>query len=173
MGYGTTAARRTAVSAGSSALGLVGWIAITAVAAAIGAAAATGSRVFYEGLQRPDWAPPGTVFGPVWTVLYLVMAVAAWMVWKARDFVGARVALMLFLVQLVLNALWTWLFFAWHQGALAFFEIILLWIAVAMTMNLFRRVRPMAGTLLIPYLAWVTFATALTYAVWKANPGIL
>jgi tryptophan-rich sensory protein len=173
MGNGVMAERRSGVSPGASALGLVGWIAITALAAAIGAAAAVSSRTFYEGLQRPSWAPPGSVFGPVWTVLYLAMAVAAWMVWKARDFVGARVALILFLVQLALNALWTWLFFAWHQGALAFVEVILLWVAVAMTMNLFRRVRPVAGTLLIPYLGWVTFAAALTYAVWKANPGTL
>ena len=99
--------------------------------------------------------------------------VAAWLVWRARDFVGARVALIVFTVQLALNALWTWLFFAWHQGALAFVEVILLWIAVAVTMNLFRRVRPVAGTLLIPYLAWVSFAAVLTYAVWKGNPGVL
>ncbi len=167
------AQRRPGLSEGGSFLGLLGWIAITAAAAAIGSAAATGSREFYNSLQRPSWAPDGSVFGPVWTVLYLAMAVAAWMVWRARTFIGARVALLLFLVQLALNALWTWLFFAWHKGALAFLEIILLWIAVAMTMNLFRRVRPMAGTLLIPYLAWVTFAAALTYAVWQANPGVL
>ena len=173
MSNGVMAQRRSGVSPGTSALGLVGWIAITAVAAAIGSAAAVGSRTFYEALQRPSWAPPGSVFGPVWTMLYLAMAVAAWMVWKARDFVGARVALILFLVQLALNALWTWLFFAWHQGALAFVEVLVLWVTVAMTMNLFRRVRPMAGTLLIPYLGWVTFAAALTYAVWKANPGTL
>ena len=153
--------------------GLLGWIAITAVAAAIGSVAAANSREFYEGLQRPSWAPPGSVFGPVWTVLYLAMAVAAWMVWKARNYIGARVALLVYLIQLALNALWTWLFFAWHQGALAFVGVVLLWIAVAINMSLFRRVRPMAGTLMIPYLAWVSFATALTYAVWKANPGVL
>ncbi len=158
---------------GSTIPGLLGWIGITAVAAAIGSIAAANSREFYEALQRPSWAPPGSVFGPVWTVLYLAMAVAAWMVWKARNYVGARVALLVYLVQLALNALWTWLFFAWHRGALAFVGVVLLWIAVAMTMNLFRRVRPVAGTLMIPYLAWVTFATMLTYAVWKANPGIL
>lgn len=173
MGGDTMAYRRRGMSSGTSILGLLGWIGITAAAAALGGIAASNSREFYESLQRPSWAPPGSVFGPVWTVLYLAMAVAAWMVWRARDFVGARVALLLFLVQLVLNALWTWLFFAWHQGALAFVEVILLWIAVAITMNLFRRVRPMAGTLLIPYLAWVSFATALTYAVWRMNPGIL
>ena len=167
------AQRRAGLSKGASFLGLLGWIGITAAAAALGSAAAANSREFYEGLQRPSWAPPGSVFGPVWTVLYLAMAVAAWMVWRARNFIGARVALFLFLVQLLLNALWTWLFFAWHQGALAFIDVVLLWVAVAMTMNLFRRVRPMAGTLLIPYLAWVSFAAVLTYVLWKANPGVL
>ena len=79
----------------------------------------------------------------------------------------------LFLVQLCLNVLWTWLFFAWHQGALALADIVLLWVAVAMTINMFWRVRALAGALLVPYLAWVSFATALTYAVWRGNPGIL
>ena len=167
------AQRRTGVSGISSTLGLLGWIGVTAIAAAIGSMAVASSQAFYEALQRPTWAPPGSVFRPVWTVLYLAMAVGAWMVWQARDYVGARVALIMFVVQLALGVLWAWLFFAWHQGALAFLDVLLLWLAVAMTKNLFRRVRPMAGTLLIPYLAWVTFATALTYAVWKANPGVL
>jgi tryptophan-rich sensory protein len=86
---------------------------------------------------------------------------------------GARVALIMFVIQLALNVFWAWLFFAWHQGALAFLDVLLLWAAVAMTMNLFRRVRPVAGTLMIPYLAWVSFAVVLTYAAWKANPGVL
>ncbi|MBP2648148.1 MAG: TspO and like protein [Gemmatimonadetes bacterium] len=158
---------------GPSILGLLGWIAITAGAASIGGMAAANSREFYASLQRPEWAPPGSVFGPVWTVLYLTMAVAAWLVWRARSYVGARVAIGLFLVQLCLNILWTWLFFAWHQGALALADIVLLWVAVAMTINMFWRVRALAGALLVPYLAWVSFATALTYAVWKGNPGIL
>jgi len=158
---------------GSTIPSLLGWIGITAFAAAIGGAAAANSREFYAALQRPTWAPPGSVFGPVWSVLYLLMAIAAWMVWRARRFIGARVALVVYLVQLVLNALWTWLFFAWHQGALAFVGVVLLWLAVAMTLNLFWRVRTLAGALLVPYLAWVSFATALTFAVWRGNPGIL
>lgn len=158
---------------GSSMLGLLGWIAITAAAGALGSAASAGARDFYATLQRPAWAPSGALFGPVWTALYLMMAVAAWMVWKARNFVGARIALLLFAVQLVLNALWSWLFFAWHQGALAFLELLILWLAVALTTNLFWRVRPAAGMLMLPYLAWVTFAGALTFAIWRGNPGVL
>ena len=158
---------------GSTIPSLLGWIGITALAAAIGGAAAANSREFYAALQRPTWAPPGSVFGPVWSVLYFLMAIAAWMVWRARRFIGARVALVVYLVQLALNALWTWLFFAWHRGALAFVGVVLLWVAVAMTLNLFWRVRTLAGALLVPYLAWVSFATALTYAVWRGTPGML
>lgn len=158
---------------GSSMLGLIGWIAITACAAALGSAASAGARDFYTTLQRPAWAPSGALFGPVWTVLYLMMAVAAWMVWKARNFIGARVALLLFAVQLVLNALWSWLFFAWHQGALAFLELLLLWVTVLLTTNLFWRVRSAAGMLMVPYLVWLTFAGVLTLVIWRTNPGIL
>jgi len=116
------AQRRTGVSGISSTLGLLGWVGATAIAAAIGSMAVASSQAFYEALQRPTWAPPGSVFRPVWTVLYLAMAVGAWMVWQARDYVGARVALIMFVVQLALGVLWAWLFFAWHQGALAFLD---------------------------------------------------
>jgi tryptophan-rich sensory protein len=167
------AQRRAGARTGSAILGLLGWIALTGVAAALGSAASTDSRTFYESLQLPSWAPPASVFGPVWAVLYLLMAIAAWMVWRDRQFVGARLGIRLYLVQLGLSVLWTWFFFAWRQGALAFVEVLLLWIAVAMTMNVFRRVRPVAGTLLIPYLGWVTYAAILTWAVWRANPGAL
>ena len=101
------------------------------------------------------------------------MGAAAWLVWRERGFRGARAALALFLVQLVLNALWTWLFFAWRLGAAAFIEILLLWALIAATLVAFWRLRPLAGYLLVPYLLWVGFASALTYAVWQLNPGVL
>jgi tryptophan-rich sensory protein len=117
-----------------------------------------------NGLQRqPSW-----LFAPAWTLLYVLMGVAAWLVWLERGFRQARSTLSLFLIQLAVNALWTWLLFVWHLGALAFGEILILCTVVA-----FWRVRPMAGALLIPYLAWVTFASALTYAVWQHNPELL
>jgi benzodiazapine receptor len=154
-------------------LGLAAWILICFAAAAVGGAASARAGDFYAQLDRPAWAPPSWLFAPVWTLLYLAMAVAAWLVWRERGFSGARGALTLFLVQLALNALWTWLFFAWRLGALAFAEILLLWVLIAATLILFWRVRAAAGALLVPYLAWVSFATALTLSVWRANPGIL
>ena len=153
--------------------GLLGWLAITFVAAGLGAIASADAGSFYGQLARPAWAPPAWLFAPVWTLLYLLMGVAAWLVWRERRRLDTRVALSMYVVQLAANALWTWLFFAWRQGAAAFGEILVLWALIAATMLLFWRTRPIAGALLVPYLAWVSFATALTFAVWKRNPGLL
>ena len=101
------------------------------------------------------------------------MAIAAWLVWRAHGFRRAGAALGLFLLQLAANAIWTWLFFVWHQGFLAFAEIVLLWALIASTVVAFWRLQRFAGLLLLPYLACVTFACALTFATWKLNPGIL
>ena len=155
------------------ALGLLGWLAVSFAAAAFGGFASASAGDFYRQLARPDWAPPGWLFGPAWTVLYLLMAVAAWLVWRDGGFRRRGLALTLFLVQLAVNALWTWLFFVWRLGALAFGEILLLWALILGTTIAFRRVRPLAAALLLPYLAWVTFAAALTWAIWKRNPGLL
>ena len=155
------------------AVGLVGWLLMTFVTAAIGALASVDAGAFYGQLTRPSWAPPGWLFGPVWSALYALMAVSAWWVWRARGFAGARSALVLFIVQLAANALWSWLFFVWHQGGLAFAEVLLLWCMVAATVVAFWRISALAAALLIPYLAWVTFASALTFSVWRLNPGLL
>lgn len=154
-------------------LGLLGWLAISLAAAGVGGFASANAGDFYQHLTRPAWAPPSWLFAPVWTVLYVLMGVAAWLVWREGGFGKARAALSLFLIQLAVNALWTWLFFVWHLGALAFGEILLLWALIVCTVIAFWRVRPIAGSLLIPYLAWVTLATALTYAVWQGNPAVL
>jgi benzodiazapine receptor len=153
--------------------GLVGWLMTAFVAAALGGVASAQAGPFYRELVRPAWAPPGWLFGPVWTLLYLLMGIAAWLVWRDGGFRKACLALSLFLVQLALNALWTWLFFAWRQGALAFGEILVLWLLILGTVFRFWRVRPLAGALLLPYLAWVTFASALCFAMWRLNPRIL
>ena len=159
-------------------LAAAGWIALSALAGAIGSIASVRAREFYGALSRPEWAPGGQVFGPVWTTLYVLMGIAAWLVWKeqpASDATRAarRRGLALFVAQLALNALWTWLFFAWRQGAAALVEIIVLWIAIALTMREFGRVRRQAAWLLLPYLLWVSYATALTWAIWRQNPGRL
>lgn len=153
--------------------GLAGWLLLSAAAAATGAVASARSEAFYQQLVRPDWAPPSSLFGPVWTVLYVLMAIAAWLVWRSRGFSGARTALVLYLVQLVANALWTWIFFAWRMGTLAFIEILVLWLLIVATVIAFWRVHKFAAVLLLPYLGWVTFASALTYAIWMLNPSSL
>jgi benzodiazapine receptor len=154
-------------------LGLLGWLAISAIAAALGGFSSANAGSFYQELTRPDWAPPAWLFAPVWSVLYLLMGIAAWLVWREQGFRKACGALSLFLAQLAANALWTWLFFTWRLGALAFAEILVLWVLILCTIVAFWRVRPIAGALLLPYLAWVTLASALTYSVWKRNPGLL
>ena len=134
-------------------LALVGWLALSASAGAVGAIASRNSREFYGALAKPEWAPPGWVFGPVWSTLYVLMGVAAWLVWRERPatpeaHASRQRGLALFVAQLALNALWTWLFFAWRQGAAAFGEIALLWLAVALTTWHFGRVRPLVSTFL-------------------------
>ena len=152
--------------------GLIGWLALAFVAAAISGIASTRAPEFYQALISPSWAPPAALFGPVWSVLYLLMGLASWLVWREGS-KNTRGALRLYLVQLVLNSLWSWLFFAWHQGRWAFFEIVVLWVMILATVVAFWRIRPLAGVLLVPYLLWVSFATALAYTVWMLNPALL
>jgi translocator protein len=154
-------------------LALLVWLAISYAAAALGGFASANAGDFYQQLTRPAWAPPSWLFAPAWALLYFLMGVAAWLVWRERGLRKAPVTLSLFLVQLAVNALWTWVFFVWHLGALAFGEILVLWALILCTIVAFWRVRPIAGALLIPYLVWVSFASALTHAVWQLNPALL
>ncbi len=163
----------TAFTRQRQAVGLAVWLVVSFLAAALGGAASIEAGPFYGQLARPDWAPPAAIFGPVWTVLYLLMGVAAWLVWQVGGWRAARAALTLFLVQLAFNALWSWLFFGWHLGALAFVDILLLWALIVATLVSFWRIRPLAGGLLAPYLLWVSFAAALNYSVWRLNPQLL
>ena len=157
----------------SSLIGFIGWMLATLVAGAVGALSTRNARDFYAGLVKPAWAPPGWLFGPVWTLLYVLMGVAAWLVWRKEGWSGARTALSLFLIQLFFNALWSWIFFSWHRGGFAFAEILVLLALIVATMLAFARVQPTSTLLLVPYLLWVAFATALTYSIWRANPGQL
>jgi tryptophan-rich sensory protein len=151
-------------------LGLVGWLLMVFAAAALGSIA-TSSTVngWYQQLQRPTWSPPDWVFGPVWTILFALMAVSAWLVWRQQGFLAARWPLGVFLVQLVLNTLWSFLFFAMRNPWLACGEIVLLWIAIAATIIAFWQRSIPAAVLLIPYLGWVTFAAALNFAIAAMN----
>jgi benzodiazapine receptor len=155
------------------AIGFLGWVLLTFAAAAVGAIASVNAGEFYAELARPSWAPPAWLFGPVWTALYALMAIAAWLVWRARGFAGARTALVLFVAQLAANALWSWLFFAWQRGGLAFAEVLVLCSLILATIVAFQRISTVAAVLLYPYLAWSVFASALTFAVWRLNPALL
>ena len=157
----------------SQTVGLVGCLAIVFIAAAIGAAASIEASTFYAQLVRPIWAPPASAFGPVWSVLYLLMGIAAWLVWRERDASNLVAALTLFMAQLCANALWSWLFFAWRNGALAFAEVLGLVALIAATVVVFWRISRLAGALMLPYLAWVCLASALTWSVWQSNPKVL
>jgi translocator protein len=154
-------------------LGLGAWGLITFIAAALGAIGSMDAGALYPRLDRPDWAPPAWLFSPVWTVLYAAMALAAWLVWRERGVAGARGALTLYVLQLIVNVLWSWLFFAWRQGALALADIVVLVGLVVATLIAFWRVRTLAGVLLIPYLAWIGFAAILNFAIWQRNPDLL
>lgn len=194
--------RVTTFSRTKQTVGLVAWLLLSALAA-LGGAVFARADSFYRALTRPSWAPPPEIFSPVWTTLYVLMGVAAWLVWRVggspsgsagsagsaenagiagnagnagngasvvRDAPPVRAALIVYVAQLALNALWTFLFFGWRQGALAFVDILAMWGLIVATLVLFWRVRPVAGALLIPYLLWVSYAAALNYAVWQLNP---
>jgi len=149
-------------------LALVGWLALCFAASVTGVFVSTNG--WYAGLTKPSWNPPSWIFGPAWTLLYVLMAIAAWLVWREGGWKNQSVPLGLFLLQWVLNALWTPLFFGLHRSGLAFAEILLLWLVLAATLWSFWQVRKAAGVLLVPYLAWVTFALVLNFAIWRLNP---
>lgn len=151
-------------------LGLIVLLGICFGAAAVGSAWTVPSiDGWYAALAKPRWTPPNWLFGPVWTALYCAMAVAAWLVWRRHGWAGARAAMVLFAGQLALNVAWSGLFFGLKSPGLGLVDILLLWLAIAATLGAFWRKSVVAGLLLAPYLAWVTFAMALNYAVWQLN----
>src|SRR5579872_5524499 len=124
-------------------------------------------RPWYEGLSKPRWNPPNWLFAPVWTILYLAMAIAAWLVWRKEGLTSSP--MQFFLTQLVLNVGWSALFFRLRSPGLAFTEIVVLWFAILATTIEFWREVPAAGWLLLPYLIWVGYATALNFSIWRLN----
>jgi benzodiazapine receptor len=158
---------------GRSTAALLAFLALTAVAAVLGGWASVDAATFYAALDQPTWAPPAWLFGPAWTLLYTLMAVAAWLVWRAQGWSGAASALCLYGVQLAVNALWSWLFFAWQLGFWAFFGALALWLLVGATAVAFWPYRRLAAVMLLPYWGWVAFATALSWSLWQRNPALL
>lgn len=149
------------------AVALAGWLLLTFGAAATGAFVSTGG--WYDSLLKPSWNPPSWVFGPVWTLLYAMMAVAAWLVWQRGGWRAQRRPLGLYLIQWALNAAWTPVFFGLHRPDLAFAAIALLSVAILATLAAFWKARRAAALLLVPYALWVGFATALNFAIWRLN----
>ena len=151
-------------------IGLIVLLVVCFAAAGIGGAVTTPKiATWYAALAKPNWNPPNWIFGPVWSVLYLCMAIAAWLVWRQGGLAGAATPLALFAVQLVLNLAWSWLFFGFENPGLAFVDILLLWAAIAATMAAFWFRSTVAGLLFVPYLAWVSFAAVLNFVVWRLN----
>lgn len=148
-------------------LALLGWLALSFAAGFVGSRFTPSE--WYQQIVKPSWTPPGAVFGPVWSVLYIMMGVAAWLVWRNGESSRVVTPLTLFIVQLVLNALWSYLFFGLHRPGFALVDIVALWVVIVLTLIAFWRVSVPAGALLAPYLAWVTFASFLNFSIWRLN----
>ena len=151
-------------------LALIGFVvACLAVGGVSGWFTAAGVGEWYDGLVKPSFQPPKWLFGPVWTVLYILMAVAAWLIWKQIGFWNT--AMGLFGLQLALNFAWSFLFFSAQRMGFALVDIVALWLALVATVVTFAPVDPRAAWLLAPYIAWVSFATLLNTAIWRLNPA--
>ena len=157
----------------NQALGLLGWLLLCFLVSAVGAIASISASSFYRELTQPQWAPPAWLFGPVWSTLYTLMAISAWLVWRQGGWRVHGHALGLFLVQLGFNAIWSWVFFAWKLGFWALVDITILWGLIVATLIRFWAVSRAAGALLVPYMVWVGFAWGLNFALWRLNPEVL
>jgi benzodiazapine receptor len=133
-------------------------------------ASMAGLQGWYQALNKPAYGPPAWLFAPVWTLLYILMGVALFQVWQAKTSNSRGAALGAFFFQLFLNGIWSWIFFAWHKLSIAFFDMVVLDLAIVATIFIFRKVRRSAAWLMAPYLAWCCFATMLCFSIWKLNP---
>ncbi len=154
-------------------IGLLVWTLICFITGVIASIGSMEAPNIYQQLSRPDWAPPASIFTPVWLVLYLTMSVASWLIWRQGGFKFNMKALTLFLVQLILNALWSWLFFFWQTGHGSLIDIIVLCLTLIYTLKLFSQTNQWAALLMTPYLLWVIFAAFLNFKIWQLNPIIL
>lgn len=147
--------------------GLIGWLLLSAVIAWFGSQFAADN--WYLELNKPGWTPPGWIFGPVWTILYILMAVAAWLIWRNDRKITGKLSLKIYLIKMVCNGLWSYLFFGLHQIGLAFLDIIVLLVLLIWVIILFYKEKKSAGIILIPYLIWVSFASVLNLSIWLLN----
>jgi len=158
------------MTTGNQWMGLIIFLAVCFAVAGLGGLA-TSPEIpnWYRRLAKPSWTPPNWLFGPVWTMLYAAMGVAAWLVWKRAGWQGSDGALTIFAIHLVINLGWSFIFFKYHLIGWAFAEIALLWLSIAVTIVTFAPISAGAALLLIPYLIWVTYASALNFAIWRMN----
>jgi len=150
-----------------SLIGLIFWLGVSLAAGWVGSRFQPGE--WYAALAKPSWNPPNFVFAPVWSTLYVLMGLAAWLVWRRAGFLKARVALGVFLFQLFLNTLWSYLFFGLHRPDFAFIDIVALWLTILLNTFVFRRISTPAALLMLPYLIWVSFASVLNLQIWRLN----
>lgn len=162
--------RETRMNKAADWIGLAIFIAVCLVAAGLGSIA-TRPEIsgWYQTIEKPSWNPPDWVFGPIWTTLYIMMAIAAWLVWRANGLTAAGRPLTLFALQLTLNVAWSWIFFGMHQLGWAFADLVVLWLAILATTVAFFQKSQTAGWLMVPYLAWVSFAGVLNLTIWRLN----
>ena len=164
--------RQAPVGGARSTIALIGFLTACFAVAGLGSVITTAQTIsggWLETLDKPFFSPPSWLFGPVWTILYFLIAISGWLVWRQSGFSGARVAMLLFFGQLALNFLWTAIFFGLRAPGLALVEIVILWGAILLTALTFRSLSRLAAVLLLPYLAWVTFAAVLNVAIWWLN----
>ena len=156
-----------------SLLGMLFFFVVTFLAATAGVITSVKAPEVYTKIVQPSWAPPAWLFGPVWSALYCMMAVAAWLVWRKREDFRVDLCLGVYLVHLVIQGLWSWLFFAWGRADVAMFDILLLWLMIVWMIIVFWRISRIAAVLMIPYLLWVTFASVLNGTLWFLNGAVL
>lgn len=160
--------RSSAADAGGGMISLGGFVLLVVAVAASGTLFSPGA--WYQALAKPAWTPPNWIFAIAWSLLYPLIAVAGWLVWRQVGLRGARFGFSVYGLQLLLNAAWSWLFFDLHRIDLALLDVVALWITILLTILAFRAARPLAAWLLLPYLLWVAYATALNLAIWRLNP---
>ncbi len=148
-------------------IGLVFWTILTFSVAAF--ASQFEPDEWYTILNKPSWTPPGWLFGPVWGILYLSMSISAWLIWRQRNVQNVKSPLILYIIQLIINGLWSYIFFMQHHIGMALIDVLLLAALISMIIFRFRQISKIAGFLFIPYLLWVCFATALNFEIWRIN----
>jgi tryptophan-rich sensory protein len=153
-----------------SALSFIGFVSVCLGVGAIGGISTSSSvESWYQTLSKPPWMPPDWIFAPVWSLLYFMMGTSAWIIFRKRVNYDIKVQMVLFLLQLALNLLWSILFFGFQSPSAALVDIFALWAAIFITLKSFSRISRLSGILLIPYLAWVTYASLLNFSIWRLN----